>query len=320
MNVDLHRHFSGSISCNTVARIAGMSLEEVTDIMVYKPDDIFCYESFFTKFKILDQINWSLGLISLAIQDVVWKLKQEGVDYAEIKFSIEKYLKFVNMPIDKFVLWFINEFDIHSSEWGIHIDLILSLKHGMNRERQLEIASCIKNDLVAQSIAGIDVVGNENYFCAEFYKSIFHEWDNLNKACMIHVGEIDKPDNVRQAIKTLPIDRICHGIAAADDKEVAAISRDREIVFDLCLTSNICTGVADPSCHPIRKMLDNGFLITIGTDDPVIFNTTLDKEYRLFKEMTGLSDEEIDIIKEATPSLSAESINIKKSKSRTKII
>lgn len=280
--------------------------------MTYNENDLYTYESFFNKFKILDSIEWNMDLIDITIQDAIWNLKKEKIDKAEIKFSINKYLKYINISPNELILWFLNRFDYHASKWNINVDLVLSLKHQMDKQTQIDIANCINNDLIAEYISGIDVVGNENFFCADFYKPIFERWDTAGKACMVHVGEIDRPDNVSEAIKKLPIDRICHGIAAANDKEIAKISRDKQIVFDLCLTSNMFTGVAKKDDHPILKMLENGFLITIGTDDPIIFNTTLDKEYNLFKNITGLSEDYIDLIKSATPLLSANEISKRK--------
>ncbi len=101
---------------------------------------------------------------------------------------------------------------------------------------------------------------------------------------MAHVGEINHPEHVRQALMNLNIDRVCHGIAAADDKEIAKIAKDKNIAFDIGISSNVHTGVADLYAHPVKKMLDNGFIINIGTDDPVIFSTNLDKEYKLLKK------------------------------------
>ena len=306
---DPHRHMGGSISCSTVANIKNITLKEATELMTYTENDNYSYESFFDKFKILDDIQWDYKLIDLTIQDVIWGLKKEKLSSAEIKFSVNKYIKYINDDIDKIILWMIYQFEKHSSNWGIHVDPILSLKHEMDKNLQLKIANCIKNDSISEFISGIDIVGNENYFDADFYKPIFETWNDAGKACMAHVGEINRPDNVKNAILKLPIDRICHGIAVANDSEIASISRDKNIVFDLCLTSNFYTGVVQSiEDHPVNKMLENGFLITVGTDDPVVLNTTINKEYEILKKITTLNNDEIENIKLAAPQLSAKEI------------
>lgn len=314
MKADLHRHLGGSISCNAVASLKNMSLDNVRKLMTYSDGEEFNYDTFFDKFKILDDVEWTLDNISHTIQDVVWQLKSESIEYAEIKFSVNKYLPYLGMDLKDTILWLANCFDEICSRWDINVDLILSLKHDMDKKVQTEISNTIHNDLIAECIAGIDIVGNEKYFDVEFYKPIFQKWHDAGKACMAHVGEINKPENVRNAIEHLHLDRVCHGIAAADDKELAKISRDKLIAFDICVTSNICTGVASKNNHPVNKMLDNGFLITVGTDDPVILQTNYDKELAIFQEITQLSDDEIQLISGSTYSFSAREIIKRKQK------
>lgn len=305
---ELHRHFGGSISIETISKISGISLSDVRKSMVFGPTDKYNYKSFFKKFKILDNIKWNLDNISLTIQDVVWGLKKEGIVYAEVKFSINKYLKFIDTSIEEFVLWFINEFETHSSNIGITVDLILSLKHDMDKSLQLKISNIINNNLIAECIAGIDIVGDENYFDVDFYKPIYERWHDAKRVCMAHVGEINKPKHVIDAINILNLDRVCHGIAVANNKELAKITSDKLISFDVCLTSNFCTGVAKQGEHPVKKMIKNGFLVNIGTDDPIIVDTNIDAEYKSLKSEVGLTNADIEKIKNNAYNFSAQEI------------
>jgi adenosine deaminase len=305
---EVHRHFGGSISPYTVSKVSGIPLELVRKQMVFGVGDRCDYSSFFRKFHVLDNIEWDYVRISLTIQDVVWGLKREGIKYAEIKFSINKYLKFIKTSINEFVLWFVNEFDIYSSYVGVTVDLILSLKHDMDRKSQVDIGNLVKNDLIAECIAGIDIVGDERKFDVDFYKPIFDLWHSAGRVCMAHVGEIDKPQHVIDAINILKVDRVCHGIAVAGDKEIAKISRDRLISFDVCISSNFCTGVAKRGKHPVKEMLRNGFIINIGTDDPTTFNSNICNEFRLLKSESGLSDGDIALIRDNTINFSAQEI------------
>lgn len=296
---DPHRHLGGSISCGTISDITGIPLDEVTKRVTYANDEKYSYESFFDKFTILDSVGWNLSTIEHSIADVVWRLKGESIDYAEIKFSVNKYLPHVEMTAEDLILWIAYKFDEHGSKWGIDIDTILSLKYDMDKGKQLQIASCIKNDLVAETVAGIDLVGDEHYFDPDFYAPIFEDWHAAGCICMAHVGEINKPQNVVDAVHKLKVDRICHGIAAVDMIDLAKYTRDNLIAFDICLTSNTMTGVAPLQGHPVTKMLDKGFLINIGTDDPIVLNTTLDKEYNKLAIETNLSKDDINTLKES---------------------
>lgn len=306
---ETHRHFGGSISVETVSKISGINLDIVKKSMVFDPhSDSLSYKSFFKKFKILDDIKWNYDNISLTIQDVVWGLKREGIQYAEIKFSINKYLKHIDVSIDEFVLWFIHEFEVHSSNIGITVDLILSLKHDMDKNIQKKIGDVIKNDLIAECIAGIDIVGDENFFDVDFYKPIYKRWHDAKRVCMAHVGEINKPQHVIDAINILKLDRVCHGIAVADNKELAKMASDKLISFDVCITSNLCTGVATYGKHPVKQMIQNGFIINIGTDDPTIVSTNITAEYEHLKKETGLAKADIDKMKGNAINFSAQEI------------
>ena len=317
MLCETHRHMGGSISVDTVSKISGIDIKKVNKLMTFGKNEKLSYKSFFNKFKILDNIEWNHDNISLTIQDVVWGLKKEGIDYAEIKFSINKYLKYLkskNESITKFVLWFISEFEIHSSNLGITVDLVLSLKHDMDKDVQLKISDIINNDLVAECIAGIDIVGDENYFDVDFYKPIYKRWHSAKRVCMAHVGEIDKSQHVIDAINILNLDRVCHGIAVADNKELAKMTSDRLISFDVCLTSNFCTGVAKRGKHPVNEMIKNGFIINVGTDDPAIICSNISNEYDVLKNETGLSNNDIEKIKNNAYNFSAQAIIKRKMK------
>lgn len=290
----------GSISCKTISEISGIPLKEVINRMTYANDTNHNYDSFFSKFTILDEIEWNLATIEHSIADIVWHLKKEGIDYAEIKFSINKYLPYIEMSDEDLILWMIYKFDEYSTKWGVTIGPVLSLKYEMDKNKQKKIADCIKNDLIAEYISGIDLVGNENHFDPNFYAPIFKNWHSAGCICMAHVGEINKPQNVIDAVYKLKVDRICHGIAAADLKDLAKYTRDNLIAFDICLTSNTMTGVAPLRGHPVSKMLDNGFLINIGTDDPVVLGTTLDQEYEKLALEARLSENDINSIMESS--------------------
>lgn len=282
--------------------------------MTYSDNEPKEYESFFNKFKIFDNIKWNKELIDYTIYDIVWGIAQESINYAEIKFSITKYLKTMDISAEDLVVWITLRFEYHASKFGIEIDLIIALKHEMDHQTQLKIANLIKDDKVAECLSGIDIVGNENYFDVDFYKPIFDMWDDAGKACMLHVGEIYNPKGVKDALDKLKVNRICHGIAAADDKELAKYTRDNLISFDICPTSNMLTGVANLNNHPVKRMLENGFIITVGTDDPVILGTNLDREYEILQNITGLNNDEIKLIKSASFSLSARKIVARKQK------
>jgi adenosine deaminase len=109
-----------------------------------------------------------------------------------------------------------------------------------------------------------------------------------------HAGEACGPESVRKAVELLGAERIGHGLTAARDPAVLALLRDRRIPLEVCLTSNVATGVlARLEDHPLPQFLQAGLVVTLNTDDPAMFGTNLLDEYRLAVKTFGLSREQI---------------------------
>ncbi|TDB77673.1 adenosine deaminase [Micromonospora sp. KC723] len=95
-----------------------------------------------------------------------------------------------------------------------------------------------------------------------------------------HAGETTGPQTVWDALRELGAERIGHGISAADDPELLAYLAEHRIALEVCPTSNVRTrAVPDISAHPLRRLVDAGVLVTVNSDDPPMFGTTLNDEY-----------------------------------------
>jgi adenosine deaminase len=168
------------------------------------------------------------------------------------------------------------------------------VKYESARDSQADILKLIDDHKVADVVDGIDLVGDEKFFNVDFYKPIFKQWKRAHKGLIAHVGESQTVENVIHAIKSLHVNRISHGIKIADDIEAIKIANDHGIAFDVALTSNIKTGVT-PNLHdhPVKRMIENGCVVSLGTDDPAVLNTTLSNEYNIAYIDVGLSRDTI---------------------------
>jgi len=108
-----------------------------------------------------------------------------------------------------------------------------------------------------------------------------------------HAGEDGPAEYVRDAIDLLGCRRIDHGYHIVDDPELMARCRELDVLFTVCPTTTLHTTVwrdlHSPE-HAIRRMIDAGLRVTINTDDPGLFATTLNREYTLAAEAFGLSE------------------------------
>lgn len=302
--VDIHRHLSGSFRPETVWTLLKdegifKNVNHVFDNITYRNDvGMRSFYKFLSKFEVLNKIQWSKTALSNIVKSVVKDVRREGVHHAELRFSIDKYLQYINSP-EEIIRIIYNTVKVIADHNGIVIKLLLCLKYESDRDHQLNIAKLINSD-VANMIDGIDCVGDEHMFSAKFYKPIYKEWCAAGKMLTAHAGELGhSAENIKLAIEELGVKRIGHGITIVNNKDVMKLAKERDICFEISLSSNWYTGVVENmSKHPIRKMADYGLNIALCTDDPATFGTTMNQEFSIARMCLGFTDAEIQNFKQ----------------------
>lgn len=106
-----------------------------------------------------------------------------------------------------------------------------------------------------------------------------------------HAGETTGPETIWSALRDLGAERIGHGISAASDPELMAYLADNQVPLEVCPTSNVRTR-AVPSLdeHPLPVLVAAGVPVTINSDDPPMFGTTLEEEYAVAARLLGLDE------------------------------
>ncbi|MFP5347725.1 MAG: adenosine deaminase family protein, partial [Actinomycetes bacterium] len=131
-----------------------------------------------------------------------------------------------------------------------------------------------------------------------FPRSMFAEAFALTRAAGLpgvpHAGETTGPESVWAALDDLGAVRIGHGINAVHDERLVAHLVENQIPLEICPTSNLCTGaVVDITEHPFPVLRDAGVPVTVNSDDPGMFATTLNREYGIAHSVFGLSTAEL---------------------------
>lgn len=302
MKIDLHRHFGGSIRPETVIEIQKnqpelknlvSDIDRLRQIMTFGPDDTnYNFQRFLQKFHVLNHIRWDERSIDIAVRQVIGDLAAEGVEYSEIRFSIDKYLNHVNWDEVEAGLFFLERVAHWSDAFSTKVGPVLCMKYETPKKQALRLSKMINHWRIAEQLVAIDFVSDEAFFDSPFLSQICRFWRMCGKAILAHAGETQPGENVRKAIRDLKVTRVAHGITAAFDNDILAMANDNGVVFDISLSSNMMTGVVpDLGEHPIRQMFNSGCKITIGTDDPVTFRTTIDREYELLEGMGFMPDE-----------------------------
>lgn len=175
----------------------------------------------------------------------------------------------------------------------IEISLIADLVRDYGPESEMTTLKRL-NEVKGDCVIGIGIGGSEHEFPPEPFKSLYEEARLMDFHVNAHAGEAAGPGSIWGAIRHLHVERIGHGTRAHEDPELLDYLREHRIPLELCPMSNVCTGVVSAIAeHPIREYFERGLLISVNTDDPMMFGTALDKEYELLVQECGFTRQEI---------------------------
>ncbi len=297
-----HIHMGGMINAETVWSIiqrqqafhVAKSLEHVQDRLICSTE-FRDFQTFLSKFEILDEVTWDEKAISLACWQICSNASKAGTKCIDVSFSIEKYARSGLWSYDGVVCFICDTYAEYARQVSIEVGPFLSISYHAPIASQLAVANLIDNPIVADKVIGLDLVGDERFYNSEFYGPILEKWNKAGKITRAHVAELpNTASNLTSLLnrpKTQWPTRIAHGIQGKPDDLRKAI--DVNIIFDLALYSNMATGAVDLiRNHPLPHMVDLGCLVTLNTDDPVQFGCTLDDEFNLAL-YHGLIDQDI---------------------------
>jgi adenosine deaminase len=175
----------------------------------------------------------------------------------------------------------------------IEISLIADLVR--EHDPAVEMTTLKKLDEVkGEGVIGIGLGGSEHEYPPEPFSSLFEEARAMGFRITAHAGEASGAESIWGAVKHLKAERIGHGTRAIEDPELLDYLLEHRIPLELCPMSNVRTGVVGTIAeHPIREYFERGLIVSVNTDDPKMFGTSLDHEYELLVQECGFTQQEI---------------------------
>ena len=296
---DLHRHLDGNIRPSTIWQLAqefSISLQQHNLEELIQATQVQSKSTDLLAF--LQQME--LGVSVLASEQACYRVayenvedaKRAGLTYVELRFSPVFMAKAHNLPIDQVVDAVVAGCKAGSKKYGVPVNLIgiLSRSYGeATCHQELQALLRAKDDIVA-----LDLAGDEKGFPAIRFKQHFKLARDAGWNITVHAGEADGPHSIWQAIDELGATRIGHSVAAREDPHLMDFMANNNISIECCLTSNFQTGACtDIAHHPIKTFIERGIVVTLNTDDPGVSGIEIADEYRLAREVVGLSAEQL---------------------------
>lgn len=294
--IELHRHLEGSLRLSTlldIARKYNLDLPK-EDIAALRPyvqvmDDPPDHNVFLSKFEVLRHFYRSPEAIHRLVYEVVADAAADNIHYMELRFSPQALARVRGFALADVTDWVIDATKQASQDCNIEIGLIIALVRHDPLEQARQVAE-VAFERADRGIVGFDLAGDEAKYNARPFQPLFKEAKQVGLGVTVHAGEWAGAAGVGQAIEDMYADRIGHGIRSIEDSRILKLVRDRNVALEVCLTSNLQTGVVhEMTHHPLMDLFDLGVQVTLNTDDPTISDLTLTDEYEVATTVLGVT-------------------------------
>lgn len=287
--LDLHLHLDGSMlpaSAWEMAKERGVempadNLEDFKKFIVVTAD---CRDvnEYLEKFELPLQIMQDKAAITRTAKELVLLLASQGIVYAEIRFAPQLHMR-KGLTQDDAVEAVLEGVkagmeEAKSIEIGVICCAMSVGLETVNKEENLETIRVTKRYL-GKGVVAADLAGAEGIVPLKNFSYVFDLARELGVPFTCHAGDSDGPQTAWDAIE-FGTKRIGHGHKVYDDKELINKCIEDNITLEICPTSNIqCQSQPSYAEHPAKKLLDMGVRVTINTDNMVLSDINLDKEY-----------------------------------------
>ncbi len=288
---ELHLHLEGSVTPATLVELRGRygkqsTLAEAESLYQYND-----FQGFLMAFKTLTEDLQTPEDYELIAYRMMEQLKFGNVLHAEVYVSVGV------------CLWRKQDFDAifegleqgrarGEREFGVSVlwifDAVRQFGPGAAQE-VFELAARFRQ----RNVVAVGIGGDEQKAPPELFRDDYIYAASQGLRLTAHAGESAGPESVWGALN-LGAERIGHGLTACQDPELIEELATRQIPVEICLTSNLRTGCCSKiSDHPVRRYFDQGLMVTLNTDDPSMFGTSITHEYELAQTEFGFSDEHL---------------------------
>jgi len=284
---ELHCHLEGSVPPVLARELAARNGLDLPSGL-FADDGHYAWRDFLS---FLDSYDRVCGVLrkSRDFGDILYSYLErtaaEGAVYVEMFCSPERP-KALGIPYAEWVGALADAIDRARRDFGIEARIIAICIRHLGPERALALAQ----QMVAEPhpyVVALGMGGDEGKFSPADFAPAYRLAHDKGYGCTIHAGEVRGPESVWAAIRDLPVTRIGHGVRSIEDPALVEELARQGIALEVCPGSNVALGLyPDRNAHPLHRLIEAGVRVTLSSDDPPFFHTTLGTEY----DQAGLDD------------------------------
>jgi aminodeoxyfutalosine deaminase len=290
---ELHLHLEGSIGPDELAELillhGGGPVDRERLAQLYQHKD---FTAFLDSFKRITHWLRTPEDYELITYRLMQKLAAENVLHAEVYVSVG-VIMFRGRDFDAIFEGLERGRQRGERDFGVSLLWIFdAVRHFgvVAAEKVFEKAIPLRE----RNVVGIGIGGDERRAAPELFRELYARARDNGLRLTAHAGESSGPESILGALDALKAERIGHGLTAYQDCELMARLAQTQVPVEICLTSNLRTGCcAAAQRHPLKTYYDLGLMVTLNTDDPAMFETSLCREYQVAQDTFGFTDAQL---------------------------
>lgn len=278
---ELHVHFEGSIRPETVLELSRKNQVPLPASDLAGLRDWYRFRDFphfvDVYIAITKCIKTSEDLEFIA-REFLQGQADQNIGYSEVTFTVATIEKYCGIPVSEQIEAVNRARAWGRAELGVEMQLILDIVRGDAPERAMQVMEWV-GEWLGKGVCALGIAGFEDRGTTQ-YAEVFRESRRQGIPVTAHAGETQGAWSVKETLDVTGCKRIGHGVRSIEDPELMRRLVEEEIVLEVCPTSNLCVGgVRTLAEHPIQRLIDAGVKVTLNSDDPPMFNTTLTDEW-----------------------------------------
>lgn len=295
--VELHVHLEGSIRPDTLLALAARHGQSLPATTVEGLREWFAFRDFDHFLEVYVASASCLRTpedIERITADFLAGQAAQNVLHSEVTYTPSTQLMLAGIPLDE-QLDAINR--ARSAAWtkhGVSMTVTIDYPRNLDPDGFVPVARWAA-DNIGRGVSALGLGGPEAGHPPELFREAFAIAREAGLPGVPHAGETAGPESIRGALRHLYAVRIGHGVRCLEDPMLVDELRERQVPLEVCPTSNVCLGVVPAfEAHPLPRLMDEGLYVTLNSDDPPMFGTTLTDEYLKAALAFGLDRPQIE--------------------------